>query len=96
MPIQVEPPEMDVPDDAWEEDGSDEDPSSRLLTAVVLNGYHFHLWAFAVVNGETQEVADTLFRENLEGVYSVGEPDKRYQTVHIKGRDYVLSLTPYC
>ena len=86
-----------IPDDAWEHTGPEDDPSARLLGSLVLYGCYHHLEAYAVIDDEgTQSAAHPSFHENLDGMYAVGEPDKPFQTVEIKGREYVLTMTPYC
>jgi hypothetical protein len=89
---------VDVPESAWEPTGSEEDPTSRLLAALVVCGYYHHLEAYAVKEDPEgyQQIADPLFSENFEGMCSLGGPDGPFQTITIKGREYVLAMTPYC
>jgi hypothetical protein len=86
-----------LPEDAWENTGPEEDPSARLLASLVLYGCYHHLEAYAVKPDEdTQCAAHESFSSNVDGMYAVGEPDKPFQSVDIKGREYILTMTPYC
>ena len=92
--------EFTIDDSLWEESGVDDyDRTARLHATVCINGVFHHLEAFAVVENEkthVQEAADTAFEDNNGGIYDVAEPDGHWQTVKIKGRDYVLAMTPFC
>ena len=86
-----------IDDDEWEPTGSDDDLDSRLLLTVCVNGVNHHLEAYAVeVKEDIQVVRDSLFESNYEGMCMASEPDGRYQTTTIKGREYVLLMTPHC
>ena len=88
---------VEVPDDAWEPTGPEEDPTARLLASLVVCGCYHHLEAYAIdPDDDIQQAAHESFQSNLDGMYAVGEPDKRFQSVEIKGREYVLTMTPYC
>lgn len=88
---------LEIDDDWWEETGSDDDPSSRLLGSLCINGVYHHLEAYAVTEKKgMQEAADLTFEEHVEGMFLVGQPDKAFQTVEIRGRQYVLTMTPFC
>jgi hypothetical protein len=92
--------ELNIPDDAWEETGVDPgDMEARLSTEVRVNGVGHHLEAFQVkVNEKTdiQEAADIVFESNIGGICDVAEPDGHWQTVTIRGKEYVLAMTPFC
>lgn len=94
--------DLHIPDSAWEPCGG-EDPESRtrLHASVCVNGVHHHLEAYEVKvedkNGiDMQVVVDSMFESNFEGMCMASEPDGRYQTVEIEGREYVLCMTPFC
>jgi hypothetical protein len=89
--------DVDIPNSHWKLTGPMEDISSRLLHTVCVNGVHHHLEAFAVkVKDGIQEVSSPLFESNYEGMCQASEPDGRYQTTEILGREYVLMMTPHC
>ena len=84
-------------DELWEKTGSDEDPSSRLLGGLSINGINHHLEAIAVEEtNHLQHVADPTFEEEYDGMCAVSGPDGKFQTVIINDRKYVLVMTPYC
>ena len=91
--------DVHIPDDAWEATGSSEDDlETRLLAVLCINGTHHHLEAHEVKISEDdiQEVKDSTFESNYEGMCMASEPDGRYQTTEIRGKEYVLVATPYC
>jgi hypothetical protein len=87
-----------IPEKQWQPSGPDEDPMSRMLCCIVINGTPHHLEAYAVTDDseEGQIAAHESFEDNVNGAYMVGEPDKAFDTVTIYGRDYILVMTPYC
>jgi hypothetical protein len=89
---------IDVPDNYWKPTGQEEDPTARLLTTVFVNGTPHHLEAYAVKDGidYVQAVIDRAFESNYEGMCMASEPNGRYETTEIMGRDYVLMMTPHC
>jgi hypothetical protein len=84
-----------VPDDAWQETGSEADTRSRLLTTIVVNGCFMHLEAYAVADeGDLQSFADLPYFELEEEAFfslTTGATD----TVEITGREYLLVATPH-
>ena len=94
---------LDIPDELWENSGptSEEDetndPSARMFVTIQIFGVLHYLEAYAIdPDPDFQKPAYEGFEGNLDGVYMVGQPDKRFETVTIKGREYVLVMTPYC
>jgi len=91
--------DLPIPDNCWEECGMEDDNmAARLLTTVCVSGVHHHLSAYEVkVNDDgIQVVTDSSFEENYEGMCMESQPEGRYQTLKIRGRDYVLCMTPFC
>lgn len=107
--INFEPkePSITIRPEAWVRTGSDaeqtdDDPASRLLTSIVINGTHMHLEAYAVkeADGEThpyskgdQIAADQMFEDDVatfQGVFECA-----FDTTEINGRDYILIATPH-
>lgn len=89
--------EVTIPEKLWQDTGEEEDKGARLRCTFCINGRDHHVEAIAVKHREDIQVAvDSVFESNLHGMYDVGEPDKHFQTMTIKGREYVLSMTPYC
>lgn len=89
---------VNIPVDAWQPNGPEDDPTSRLLSSLVIYGTYHHLEAYAVTEDENgiQVAAHPIFQSNLDGMYEVGEPDKAFECVTIGLRQYVLAMTPYC
>lgn len=93
---------LDIPEDLWENSGPTQpeddvdDPSARMFVTVTIGGVLHYLEAYAVTNGDIQAAVYEGFENNIEGAYQLGEPDKRFETVEIKGREYILVMTPYC
>lgn len=101
MPTPSWEGKIDVPEDAWEDSGDEEDPKARLCVQIEINGCPMHLEAYAVAYGEKTETsygeqhfADGCTFEDCEhGFYSFVEGAAR--SIEIKGREYVLIATPH-
>lgn len=85
-----------IPAHQWEECGHEENPRSRLLAGITINGCPMHLEAY--------EVTESDDRHGLQGfVEQFGDCENAFyeftegaaQTVEIAGRHYVLVATPY-
>ena len=89
-----------IPEDAWEPTGVEEDTlSSRLSVTLFINGVPHHLEAYEVKINEksgAQEPVDVVFESNIGGIGIVSEPDGPWHTVSIKGKEYVVVMTPFC
>jgi hypothetical protein len=101
MPMPCWQGKITVPDDAWEDSGPEEDPKSRLLAELEINGTWFHLEAFAVEYREQTETtfgeqhfADLAFEDEEHAVLDVFV-EGAAATVTIKGREYALVVTPH-
>ena len=86
-----------IPDDAWENNGIVL-PWSRLYARLEINGVHFHLEAIAIEEGVDgiQKACEPSFETNLCAIADVSEPDGNWDTMVIRGREYVVFATPYC
>jgi len=88
---------IDVPEEAWEESGPEDDPRARLLAGLVINGCSIHLEAYAVdydKDGAQRFVDSTYFESEQHAVLDVFV-DGAATTAEIRGREYVLVATPY-
>lgn len=85
----------------WEATGSESDPTSRLLSTITINGFLFHVEAYAVKyvgDDRVQEIDDTTWAESFEVIYKLlGDACAQSQEIEIDGvkRDYVLVAFPY-
>lgn len=96
---------MDYERADFEEIGLGEDPSTRLLGEMLLNGVMFHVEAVAVRNVEHNDGADSwaeyeaVEAEDSEIVDRIerGDPEVQLQVVRIPGcdHDYLVSVLPY-
>ena len=79
----------------WTEAGPDEDPTSRLISSIVVLGTFMHLEAIAVrIDADEIQRADHS-NESLASLASFAEPDGPFETTEIRGRDYVLAAYPF-
>lgn len=93
---EVKAIEIVIPDDNWQEAGVAEDPSSRLLCTFVINGMHYHVEAFATVMVDgVQLAAHNDCERSLDGMFEIGQPGGPFETMEIRGREYILTMTPY-
>ncbi len=94
-------PHITIPPEAWEPTGSGDpakpeegdDPTSRLLTSVWINGTPMHLEAYAVTDEDGQRAADEAFADDLASLQNI--QDTSFRTTTINEREYVLVATPH-
>ncbi len=86
---------LHIGDEEWTPTGDGDDPTSRLNATFDVNGLSMHLeaWAVKLDSSDIQRAVDPSFCD-LEGLYNVFE-DTCFDTLRIRGRDYVLVATPY-
>lgn len=91
-----------IPDDAWEPTGPDEDPATRLSTRITIaspcGALTMHLEAHAVTReGEHDEQVGTGYRDTVDALFSMAEPDGAFQTTEFSpgGPRYVLVAFPH-
>lgn len=85
-----------IPVDQWEKCGSEEDPASRLLTTIYINGISMHLEAIAIEDHFNSHIPVTAFQEEYEAYYRAAGADGEFTPVTIAGRQYVLFASPFC
>ena len=85
---------MDITITEWEDGGVDEDPKSRLLAQISINGLSMNVEAIAVVEDpDGQFAADESFADMLDHFQiALGTA---FQTAKIGERDYAIFATPY-
>lgn len=83
---------LSVPDNAWMEDRN----GDRLLAILVLNGTFHHLEAIRVIEDDDgiQQAASEDLVETFDAMYAIGG-EGPFDTVTIRGGDYVLVVTPF-
>lgn len=83
---------LTIPDDAWMEDRE----HHRLLAILVINGTFHHLEAIRVVEDDdgVQQAASEDLAETFEAMYQIGG-EGAFDTVTIRGAEYVLVVTPF-
>lgn len=89
---------IEIPDEAWQEAGGDEHPWARLYTNMSINGRHFHVEAIAVKYtgpGEYMEAAVPDFDNEFDGICAIGGGDYCPGADEIRGRPYVIVVTPH-
>ena len=89
---------LTIAEDRWAECGPREDPGSHLILegGATINGVGFHLEGWAVtVTDDGIQTADTD-DEGLACVHRGVGAEGHWQTVEIRGREYVLVMSPYC
>jgi hypothetical protein len=93
---------LQIPDEAWEESGPKEeddpegsDPSLRLLAQATINGTPCHVEAYRVAKDDIQRVDGAYFEQEWNGLCALQDYGA-YQTTTIRGREYVLVITPHC
>lgn len=83
---------LSVPDDAWMEDRD----GDRLLAILVLNGTFHHLEAIRVIEDDNgiQQAASEDLAATFEAIYAIGG-EGPFDTVTLRGGEYVLVITPF-
>lgn len=77
--------------------GEDSKPDSRLLTTLSFCGVLHHLEAFAIEERDgLQLTIDGCWDDTLGDYYQAAGANGPFATVEMRGRRYVLVMTPYC
>lgn len=89
---------LDIPAEAFEPTGPDDDKTGRLLCTVWVNGVAFHAEAWAVMEREdtgeqTLVPHDYADDETIAALYTIN--DQAMQTLEINGREYILFVYPH-
>lgn len=86
-----------IPEGHWDCRGTDDDPTDRLGCAIHINNTPMHVEAFAVKLEDERQVWDSPCGEALLDAIDehTGYPGEPLYTWNIKGRDYVIVLTPF-
>jgi hypothetical protein len=85
---------LEIPEDAWEQTGMENDPSARLHIGpinVSIAGMPMHLEAFAV--DEDCNASDPVFEEEIGAILTLRQGDQP-DPLTIRGRDYILVAYP--
>ena len=82
----------------WKDISDDESkPCSRLLGELRFDGVSHHLEAIEVEDRDgTQCAVDSAWDDMLTEYVTATGADGPFSTVEIRGRAYVLLMTPYC
>ena len=95
-------PSITIPFSDWELIGPENDPTSRLLATLTLNGQSMHVDAVAVreVRSGKPFAYTTLVAVNAEcaemlSVMEAVDREMLYQTTRIGCRDYVVVASPF-
>jgi hypothetical protein len=87
-----------VPDASWEENDGMDDPSDRLRVTLMVNGrypMHFEAWAVTYDDNEmVQHLPD--HDDDLDLFATAVGSDGSFQTISIRGREYILLASPFC
>jgi hypothetical protein len=88
LPVVV----LTIPDTAWREDLN----GDRLLAILVINGTFHHLEAIRVIEDDDgiQQAASEELVETFEAMYAIGG-EGPFDTVTMRGDEYVLVVTPF-
>lgn len=92
-------PRLTIQPHEWEENGPKGDPTARLRVTVDINGVPHHCEAYAVeMRGTVQEQVASLdvWGDTIGAVYGAVGGDGAWASQDIKGRQYVLIVTPHC
>jgi hypothetical protein len=88
-------PALAVSEDLWRDAGDDEDPTSRLRIVAWISGTMHHLEAIAVSNEDGLQSGARPWSETYLGALDLAVGgDGPYNTIQIRGREYVLVLAP--
>lgn len=87
---------INLTDIKFEQVGHD-DPASKLLATITFGGVSHHLEAIAVSESDTgeQQAASIADRDDFDEIGEAFYGDGAFHTVAIRGREYVLFLSPY-
>jgi len=87
-----------VPRTCWKPCGPDDDITACLTCCLTINGTNYHLTAYAVMtNSELGQTAvHAQFNDEVDKIYELGRPVGPFCTTEIDGRDYLLTIIPYC
>lgn len=90
-------PSLSIPDDFWMScgDGPEDAAGDRLLASVTINGVPFMADARAVTDVVSGGYDLQSFEDDGAVDEFTGEVDAVYSQVTIRGRQYVLVLTPH-
>jgi hypothetical protein len=83
---------LTVPEDVWMDDGN----GDRLLAILVINGTFHHLEAIRVIEDDdgVQKAASEDLAETFDAMFQIGG-EGAFDTVTIRGTEYVLVVTPF-
>jgi hypothetical protein len=101
---------LTIPEDVWREHGewphpgdpttAHFQPSDRLSATLTINGTPFFAEAYALVHGEQQaaiqQQAAMQDDDDLDLHHQAAHGDGPFQTMTIRGREYVVVVTPHC
>lgn len=99
MGVGLNGPRLSLDQFEWEPTGSDDNPRSRLLATLYIEGWAFHVEAYEVKEKEGSYfhvTSDTMFEDDLDHYYAAANADGPFQTIRIEGREYVIVMTPFC
>jgi hypothetical protein len=89
------PPRLHVPASAWKDVSSRRD-RSVLMTTVLIAGVPHHLKAIHVQTQQASQSAVESEAENeLADMHAACGASSPFETVHLDGREYVMTLTPH-
>lgn len=91
MPLP-KPFTIDIPESAWEVCVDE----SRLLAQITVNGLSMHLEAWEVYDTKDGMQCAVQHDEDFERIFYAVGADAAFQTLTIRGREYVLVATPHC
>lgn len=96
-------PHVAICDGTWDDWSSFEidysAEGSRLGTAIDINGTMFHVEAIEVTyegQYEVQQAKDPAWQESFDRYFIAAGAEGVMDTVQIKGREYVVFLSPFC
>lgn len=96
---------LTIPDDAWvANSGLDNDPEACLFATLVLNDdlyLHVEAWAVTYADegdriGTVQRAAHDLYEDNFGDLHAAVGADGHFDTLTIKGREYIVLASPFC
>lgn len=86
------------PEHQWELNDALDDPTACLRGPIlIINGLPMHLEAWAVDYDEAgiQQPADE-YAEDYEKLHEAVHADGSFNTISIRGRDYIVVASPFC